>query len=98
MRRIHIALCHFRKWLLRAGAFSQFLMIYSQSFDFAVAAQGLGSLGLMNQYAGVGVSADEQNRIEENCRERRERIIHGFELGHYFVLLVFLFSVGMYLL
>lgn len=43
----------------------------------------------MNQYAGVGVSADEQNRIEENCRERRERIIHGFELGHYFVLLVF---------
>lgn len=51
----------------------------------------------MNQYAGVGVSADEQNRIEENCRERREGIVHGFELSHLFVLL-FLFSVGMYLL
>lgn len=98
MRRIHIALCHFRKWLLRAGAISRFSMICSLSFDFAVAAQGLGSLGLMGYPSGIGVSTDKQNCIEKCCRECRERIVHGFELGHYFVLLVFIFGWDVFII
>lgn len=100
MLRTHRVLCHFQKWLLHAGAISRFLTICCQSFDFVEPAQSFRRLGLVDHKAGIGIGADKHDRVEKNRRERRERIVHGFDFGHLFFLpcLFVYFLLEMYIL
>lgn len=54
----------------------------------------------MDHKAGIGIGADEHDRVEKNRRERRERIVHGFDFGHLFFLpcLFVYFLLEMYIL